>query len=298
MFPVSPVIRVTSSVRQSKSKCQSPSAEESSLKLSTQPTSRKWLSPAAPVKAASSQRGSVRRNSRSAVAGEPTGRRAASSGSSAARVRPAASISRAAHRRSARTAARGTESRPPAARGRGRAAVRRALRPRDEGCEVAAQFCRRARRIGRAGGLPRKEGESGRRSHERRTHQEARVSCWLSRSRACSNVSPLAQTAPNAILRICAREGCSITSRVRSGEPATGILHPEEHDRLVDDHELEGQVRDEARLLAGRQEPLDTPDEGGVVERRQLVDAPRDVVTGNLEALDVLLRPASRTAAS
>jgi hypothetical protein len=37
-------------------------------------------------------------------------------------------------------------------------------------------------------------------------------------------------------------------------------------------------VRHEARLLAGREESLDTPDEGGVVESGQLVDAPRNVL--------------------
>jgi hypothetical protein len=53
-----------------------------------------------------------------------------------------------------------------------------------------------------------------------------------------------------------------------------GIDHPEHHDRLVDDHELERELLDETRLLARLEEPADALGERRALEGRVLVEAP------------------------
>src|SRR4051812_7325413 len=69
------------------------------------------------------------------------------------------------------------------------------------------------------------------------------------------------------------------------GAALDGILHPEHDDRLVDDDQLQWQLRHEACLLAGLDERLHTADELGVVEGRELVHRARRVLTRHGQAL-------------
>src|SRR5262245_51975821 len=73
------------------------------------------------------------------------------------------------------------------------------------------------------------------------------------------------------------------------GAAGDRVLHAEHDDRLVDDHELQRQLRHEARLLARRDEAADAFRERRIVERRVFVDAARPVHLRDLEPLDVLL---------
>ena len=161
---------------------------------------------------------------------------------------------------------------------------------RHERGEVAAQLRRRVRRVGRTGGLPGKKGENRCNSNGRGTHQAVRASCCVQPLSRLLEREPARPDGAERDLEDLRKRGMLDHEQRQVGRAGDRILHTEEHDRLVDDHELERQVRNEARLLAGREEALDTPDEGGVVERGQLVDAPRDVLLRHVEPFDVLLR--------
>ena len=74
------------------------------------------------------------------------------------------------------------------------------------------------------------------------------------------------------------------------GAAGDRVLHAEHDVALVDDHELERKLRDEARLLARLDELAHALDRLRVVEDRELVDAARPVRAGDLEARLLLLR--------